>query len=56
MYISTFTPLQTALSGIEAAQEELDTTGDNISNENTAGYTEESVNLGENLPADDRRR
>ncbi len=50
MYISTFTPLQTALSGIEAAQQELDTTGNNISNENTAGYTEESVNLGESPP------
>ena len=32
MYISTFTPLQTALSGVEAAQQELDTTGNNIAN------------------------
>jgi flagellar hook-associated protein 1 FlgK len=50
MYISTFSPLQTALSGVEAAQEELQTTGNNIANAGTAGYTDESVVLGENLP------
>ncbi len=47
MYVSSFTPLQTALSGIEAAQEELDTTGENITNANTAGYVTQTVNLTE---------
>jgi flagellar hook-associated protein FlgK len=32
MYISSFLTLDTALSGVEAAQEELDTTGQNITN------------------------
>ncbi len=50
MYISTFTPLQSALSGINAAQEELETSSDNIANASTPGYTDESANLGENLP------
>ncbi len=45
MYISSFLTLNTALSGVEAAQEELDTTGQNISNENTVGYEEQTVNL-----------
>ena len=45
MYVSTFSPLQIALSGVEAAQEELQTTGENITNENTAGYVDETVNL-----------
>jgi flagellar hook-associated protein 1 FlgK len=47
MYVSTFSPLQIALSGVEAAQEELQTTGENITNENTAGYVDETVNLTE---------
>jgi flagellar hook-associated protein 1 FlgK len=47
MYISSFLTLDTALSGVEAAQEELDTTGQNITNENTAGYEEQIVNLSE---------
>jgi flagellar hook-associated protein 1 len=47
MYISSFLTLDTALSGVEAAQEELDTTGENITNENTAGYEEQVVNLSE---------
>lgn len=49
-YISTFTTLQTALTGVEAAQEELSTTGENISNANTDDYEEQVVNLGENEP------
>jgi flagellar hook-associated protein 1 len=49
-YISTFTALNSALSGIEAAQEELETTGNNITNASTPGYTDESVVLGENVP------
>jgi flagellar hook-associated protein FlgK len=47
MYISSFLTLDTGLSGVEAAQEELDTTGQNITNENTAGYEEQVVNLSE---------
>jgi flagellar hook-associated protein 1 FlgK len=50
MYVSTFSPLQTALSGVEAAQAELDTTGENITNENTAGYVTQTVNLTEAAP------
>jgi flagellar hook-associated protein 1 FlgK len=45
MYISTYLTLDTALSGVEAAQQELDTTGQNISNANTPGYAEQTVNL-----------
>jgi flagellar hook-associated protein 1 FlgK len=45
MYISSYLTLNTALSGVEAAQEELDTTGQNISNANTDGYEEQTVNL-----------
>ncbi|HEX3802901.1 MAG TPA: flagellar basal body rod C-terminal domain-containing protein [Solirubrobacteraceae bacterium] len=45
MYISSYLTLDTALSGVEAAQEELDTTGQNISNENTTDYEEQTVNL-----------
>ena len=47
MYVSSFMPLQTALSGVEAAQEELQTTSNNISNANTAGYEAERVTLTE---------
>ena len=50
MYISTFTPLQTALSGVQAAQEELEVTSNNIANANTAGYSDEVVNLGQAPP------
>lgn len=45
MYISSYLTLNTALSGVEAAQEELDTTGENITNANTADYEEQTVNL-----------
>ena len=34
-----------ALTGMNAAQEELDVTGNNISNASTAGYVRERVNL-----------
>jgi flagellar hook-associated protein 1 FlgK len=52
MYVSSFLTLDTALSGVEAAQEELDTTGQNITNENTAGYEEQVVNLSESPSLD----
>jgi flagellar hook-associated protein 1 len=52
MYISSFLTLDTGLSGVEAAQEELDTTGQNITNENTAGYEEQVVNLTESQSLD----
>ncbi|HUA47891.1 MAG TPA: flagellar hook-associated protein FlgK [Solirubrobacteraceae bacterium] len=50
MTIPTYLGLQTALSGLEAAQAAIDTTGQNISNASTPGYTEERVNLGESGP------
>jgi flagellar hook-associated protein 1 len=40
--------LQTALSGLQAAQAAIDTTSENISNANTPGYTRQRVNLVEN--------
>ena len=52
MYISSYLTLNTALSGVEAAQEELDTTGQNITNANTAGYEEQTVNLVESPSLD----
>jgi flagellar hook-associated protein 1 FlgK len=45
MTIPAFTGLQTALSGLQAAQAAIDTTSENISNANTAGYTRQRVNL-----------
>jgi flagellar hook-associated protein 1 len=50
MSIPTFTGLQTALSGLQASQAAIDTTGENISNANTPGYTRQVVNTGENAP------
>jgi flagellar hook-associated protein 1 FlgK len=50
MYISTFMPLQAALSGVEAAQQELQTTANNITNANTPGYQAETVTLAESSP------
>jgi len=47
MSIPTFTGLSTTLSGLEISQAEIDTTGENISNANTAGYTEQVVNTSE---------
>jgi flagellar hook-associated protein 1 FlgK len=52
MYVSSYLTLDTALSGVEAAQEELDTTGQNISNANTDGYEEQTVNLVESPSLD----
>jgi flagellar hook-associated protein 1 FlgK len=45
MSISTFSGIETALSGLEAAQASIDTTGNNIANANTPDYAEETVNL-----------
>ncbi|WP_249009153.1 flagellar hook-associated protein FlgK [Conexibacter sp. DBS9H8] len=50
MYVSSFLSLQTALSGVEAAQEELNTTGNNIANANTAGYEDQTVTLTQTSP------
>lgn len=47
MTIPTFTGYNTALSGLQAAQAAIDTTGENIANANTAGYTRQVVNTGE---------
>ena len=47
MSIPTFTGYQTALSGLQAAQAAIDTTGQNISNANTPGYTRQVVNTAE---------
>jgi flagellar hook-associated protein 1 FlgK len=45
--IPSFTGLQTALSGLQAAQAAIDTTGENIANANTPGYSRQTVNLTE---------
>ncbi len=45
MTVPAFTGLQTALSGLQAAQAAIDTTSENISNANTAGYTRQRVNM-----------
>ena len=45
MTIPAYTGLQTALSGLQAAQAAIDTTSENIANANTAGYTRQRVNL-----------
>jgi flagellar hook-associated protein 1 len=45
MGISSFHGLQTALRGLEAAQLQIDTTGHNISNANTEGYTRQQAIL-----------
>jgi flagellar hook-associated protein 1 FlgK len=47
MTIPTYMGLQTALSGLEAAQAAIDTTGQNISNASTPGYSRQTVNLTE---------
>ena len=47
MTIPTYMGLQTALSGLEAAQVAIDTTGQNIANANTPGYSRQTVNLTE---------
>ncbi len=43
MTIPSYSGLQTALSGLEAAQAAIDTTGQNIANANTPGYSRQSV-------------
>jgi flagellar hook-associated protein 1 len=50
MSIPTLTGLQTALSGLLAEQTALDTTGNNIANANTEGYSRETVLLEPNPP------
>ena len=56
MAIPTFSGLQTALSGLQAAQAAIDTTGQNIANANTPGYTRQVVQTAESgnlqVPAD----
>jgi flagellar hook-associated protein 1 len=52
MSIPTLQGLQTALSGLIAEQQALDTTGNNIANANTEGYTRQTVVLGTNTPID----
>ena len=50
MSIPTFQGLQTALSGLIAEQSALDTTGSNIANANTEGYSRETAVLEPNTP------
>ncbi len=50
MSIPTLQGLQTALSGLLAEQQALDTTGNNIANANTEGYSRETAVLQTNLP------
>ena len=52
MAIPSFTGLQTALRGLTAAQAAIDTTGHNIANANTPGYSRQQVVLTES-PDDD---
>jgi flagellar hook-associated protein 1 FlgK len=47
MTIPAYTGLQSALRGLEANQAGIDTTGHNIANANTPGYTRQSVDLTE---------
>jgi len=50
MSIPTLQGLQTALSGLLAEQQALDTTANNIANTNTEGYTRERATLQTNRP------
>src|SRR2546429_3205590 len=47
MGISSFMGLQTALRGLLAHQEAIDTTGHNIANANTPGYSRQAADLTE---------
>jgi flagellar hook-associated protein 1 len=47
MTIPSYMGLQTALSGLEAAQAAIDTAGQNIANASTPGYSRQTVNLTE---------
>jgi flagellar hook-associated protein 1 len=48
--IPSYSGLNTALSGLEAAQAAIDTTGQNIANANTPGYSRQEVNETERNP------
>ena len=50
MTIPSYTGLQTALRGLLAAQTAIDTTGHNIANANTPGYSREQAVLTESDP------
>ncbi len=50
MPISTFTGLQTALRGILAHQQAIDTTSHNVSNANTEGYSRQEAVLTPSIP------
>jgi len=50
MTIPTFTGYDTALRGLEAEQIAIDTTGQNVANASTPGYSQETVNLSESAP------
>jgi flagellar hook-associated protein 1 len=50
MTIPTYTGLDTALRGLQAAQAAIDTTGNNIANANNPGYSREVANLVESVP------
>src|SRR4051794_31880725 len=50
MPISTFMGLQTALRGILAHQQAIDTTSHNVSNANTEGYSRQEAVLGATTP------
>jgi flagellar hook-associated protein 1 len=50
MPIPTLQGLQTALSGLVASQEAIDTTGHNITNANTPGYSRQTAVLQTNMP------
>jgi flagellar hook-associated protein 1 len=50
MPIPSYAGLQTALSGLEAAQAAIDTTGQNIANANTPGYSRQRVVQTEQTP------
>jgi flagellar hook-associated protein 1 len=50
MPIPSYSGLQTALSGLEAAQAAIDTVGQNIANANTPGYSRQRVVQTENNP------
>jgi flagellar hook-associated protein 1 len=50
MPISTFFGLETTLRGILAHQQAIDTTGHNITNANTDGYSRQTANLGATDP------
>ncbi len=47
MAISSYMGIQTALRGLLAAQEAIDTTGHNIANANTPGYSRQSADMTE---------